>query len=350
MGGAEFRLDLRPADLPTMTAPTFDSPPATRNAAGEMRCVGFEFEFAGPPIEDVVELVRRRQGGTVTRKNPYCYEVSTEDLGAFTVELDWALLSDSGERRRVRELVGDSGEARELVDRVEELVAGLAASIVPLEVVTPPIPLDRLAEMEALRAGLCELGALGTGESLIYAFGMHLNPEAPSLEASSLLAHLRAFLLLQDWLSQRHDIDLTRRLTPYIKPFAKAFAERVLRDDYAPSLTSLIDDYLEHNPTRNRPLDMLPLFAHIEGDRTFEAVDDPRVTARPAYHYRLPGCRVDQPEWRLAREWNLWLEVERLAADPPRLETMRRAYLELAESPLGVLTSPPWKERVEEWL
>lgn len=47
-------------------------------------------------------------------------------------------------------------------------------------------------------------------------------------------------------------------------------------------------------------------------------VEDPHlVKARPAYHYRLPNCLIDEPDWRLAREWNTWVAVERLAADAP---------------------------------
>lgn len=331
-----------------METPTFDPPPQRRNPDGETRCVGFEIELAGLPIEDAVDLVHRLQGGNVKRQNPYRYEVHTDALGAFKIELDWALLSDPDQRRRVRELV-DGEEAQKLFDRAEEVVADLARKVVPLEVVTPPIPLDRLAEMERLREELREHGAVGTGGSLVYAFGLHLNPEAPSLEAPSILAHLQAFLLLQGWLSERHEVDLTRRLTPYIDPFGRDFAARVLEDGYSPSIGGLIDDYLEHNPTRNRPLDLLPLFAHLDEDRLSERVDDQRVAARPAYHYRLPSCRVDQAEWSLAQEWNLWVTVERLAADPPRLDDMRRAYLEQAGSAFGFLQTA-WSDRVAEWL
>ena len=331
-----------------MKTTTFDQPPVTRNPDGSLRSVGFELEFAGPPIEDVVDVVRRELGGDVERLNLYRYEVETGELGTFKIELDWALLSDPEQRRRVRELV-DSETALELVDWVEEVVAELAQTVVPIEVVSPPIPLDRLDEMERLRSALRELGARGTGDSLVYAFGMHLNPEAPSFEPSSIQAHLQAFLLLQDWLEQRHEVDLTRRLTPYVNPFPKAYVQRAVGARGEPTLDELIDGYLEDNATRNRPLDLLPLFAHLDEERVRGRLDDPLVGSRPAYHYRLPGCRVDQEDWSLAREWNLWLTVERLAADPPRLEEMCSAYLEQAESPLRFLGTP-WVERVAEWL
>jgi hypothetical protein len=48
---------------------------------------------------------------------------------------------------------------------------------------------------------------------------------------------------------------------------------------------------------------------------------------RPAFHYRLPNCMVDEPHWTVAREWNTWVAVERLAADAGRLEELSREYL-----------------------
>ena len=39
------------------------------------------------------------------------------------------------------------------------------------------------------------------------------------------------------------------------------------------------------------------------------------VSARPAYHYRLPDCRLDDPEWSLAWEWNKWALVEEVSED-----------------------------------
>ena len=36
---------------------------------------------------------------------------------------------------------------------------------------------------------------------------------------------------------------------------------------------------------------------------------------------------LDEPDWRVAREWNTWVAVERLAYDPQRLAEMSRDYL-----------------------
>jgi hypothetical protein len=57
-------------------------------------------------------------------------------------------------------------------------------------------------------------------------------------------------------------------------------------------------------------------------------VEDPHlVKPRPAFHYRLPNCMLDEPDWRIAREWNTWVAVERLAHDTARLAEMSRDYL-----------------------
>jgi hypothetical protein len=36
---------------------------------------------------------------------------------------------------------------------------------------------------------------------------------------------------------------------------------------------------------------------------------------------------IDEPQWTLAREWNLWVMIERLASNPLRLARMSRDYL-----------------------
>ena len=83
----------------------------------------------------------------------------------------------------------------------------------------------------------------------------------------------------------------------------------------APSLEELIDDYLEFNPTRNRSLDMLPLFQYLDKERIDAVIDDERVKPRPTFHYRLPNCDIDDPGWNLDNSLDTWLQVEQLAFD-----------------------------------
>ena len=39
------------------------------------------------------------------------------------------------------------------------------------------------------------------------------------------------------------------------------------------------------------------------------------ISPRPTYHYRLPDCRIDEPHWSLALEWNRWVRIEEIAGD-----------------------------------
>lgn len=327
---------------------TFRLPPATRTARGELRHVGFELEVAGVEIDEAVASVARRFGGSVEVENPYRHRITGSDLGDVTVELDWAVLSESELRKQINDLA--PGEwLQELAEKVEKVIADLAGSLVPLEIVTAPIEIERLAVVEDLRDLLRELGAQGTGASIGYAFGLHLNPEVPSPEAGSILRYLRAFLVLHEWLEETGNIDISRRLTPYINPFPKSYAAQVTAASYSPSREQLMDDYYDANPTRNRPLDLLPLFAWLDDERASAHPEQQLVKARPAYHYRMPNCRVEEPQWRIAKEWNRWVVVEELAADEARLEQICEAYQEHVAEPFSFLATP-WRERVREWL
>jgi hypothetical protein len=171
---------------------------------------------------------------------------------------------------------------------------------------------------------------------VLYAFGMHINPELWSDEPGVVRDVMRTFLLLEPWLRERTQVDLTRRLAPYIKPFPASYARLILEEDYPASADRLIDDYLAFNPTRNRPLDLLPVLAYLNEDRVMSRVQDRHlVRGRPAYHYRLPNCMVDEASWTLWGEWNTWVAVERLAADKPKLAEMSRDYLDCQERSLG---------------
>ncbi len=329
-------------------SPAFETPPETKTPEGRLRRVGFELELKGLELPELARLVAREVGGEVEEENPHRYHVVDTEFGDFGVEIDWTLLSEQRLHDQIAEL-DPYEDFRTLTDKLEEKVAALAQTVVPLEIITPPIPLDRLAVMEDLRRKLHERGAIGTGASVAYAFGLHMNPEAPSFAAESLLAHLRAFLLVYVGLKERGDVDLTRRIVPFINPFPRAYVERVMAADYAPGRGRLIDDYLDSNPTRNRPLDLLPLFAHLDRDRVAKKVDDDLTQARPTYHYRLPGCLVDDPDWRIAREWNLWVSIERLAADEDQLGEMCASYRDESASPFDRLKAS-LREEVASWL
>jgi len=276
----------------------------------------------------MAEAVIAVVGGRVERTSPFESTVTNTELGDFHIELDADVLKNRGYQKHLEEVGIDIGEgqARENLEQVISRIAGL---IVPLELVGPPVAWTRLEVLDQIRLKLHEAGARGTHSSPFYAFGLHLNIEAYSLKARDILAVLRAFLLRYEWLMQAEDVDFSRRITPYVQPYPEDYVAHVLDPDYRPNRQQLIDDFLEFTPTRNRPLDLLPLLAHIDCDRVMAAeVERGLIKPRPAWHFRLPDCLIDEPDWSLAVPWNHWMAVEQLANSPDELKAECRRYLE----------------------
>jgi hypothetical protein len=296
-----------------------------RTPDGRVRRAGFEFEYAGPDIKTSARIVGDVFGGEHIVLSTFAHIVRT-DLGDFSVEIDAALLKDKKYEKPLRAIGIDPEKTN--TEWLEIALLDTFSTLVPIEIGTPPMPMDQLEKLDELRQRLHEARAKGTRASILYAFGFHINPELPSEDPAVIRDFIRAFLLLYPWMKDRAEVDLTRRVSPYINSFPDEYARLILQENYPASRERLIDDYLEHNPTRNRPLDMLPVLSHLERDRVMSRVEDPHlVKPRPAFHYRLPNCMLDEAEWRVAREWNTWVAVERLAYDAARLAEMSRDYL-----------------------
>lgn len=320
-------------------------PPRPTGAAGETRKVGIEIEFAGVQCGRAAEVVASVFGGAVTRQDTFRYNVGTERYGAFRVELDIQLVhapeaQDALENKAGGQFVEDVRHG------LREAVGEIGSTFIPAEVVAPPVPYDELGAMDDLARALRAAGAAGTGEALMYAFGLHLNPECASLEPDYLLTVLRAYLLAEDWLRQEIHLDRTRRLLPFADPFPAAYVRLVADPGYAPDFPTMVDDYIEYNPTRNRGLDMLPVFGHIDGDFLRSRLDERRVSTRPAFHYRLPNASPDDPDWSIVGEWNRWVVVEKLADRPELMAEMGRAYLD----GWGITRPFGWPKRSAQWL
>lgn len=319
-------------------------PPVLEREDGQPRRIGVEIETIGPSISELSDIVAAFLGGDVREISRYEHEITGDDAGKWTVKLDMAWLVEKG--RSPREGEG----ALELLDELAEMILRAGAEqLVPLEIVTPPIPMLRLPQIQTLITELREAGAQGTRTGLTYAFGMQLNPEMPALDAATIARYLKSFACLYEWLEARSSVDSTRKLTGYVSAYPARYVRRVADPDYWPGLDALIDDYLEDNPTRNRALDMLPLFLHLDEERVRAVVKDERVKSRPALHYRLPNCEVDQENWGIDVAWGDWLEVERLAADDERLEEICVRYCEHADRLLDNLLTD-WAEEVEAWI
>ncbi|WP_111640877.1 amidoligase family protein [Marinimicrobium alkaliphilum] len=319
-------------------------PPMRRTEEGAERRVGIELEMSGLSLDELTRVVARQLGLDASKKGRYERVLSGDPAGDWVIELDFDLLKKMGrEERDPEDFISDLEEA------AESLLHWGAEQLVPVEVVSPPLPLSRLGEVEGLIVRLREKGALGTAGNMLYAFGMQFNPEVPSLKAEAIRDYLKAFLCLYDWLHKRAKVNLTRRLTTYVDPFPADYVRQVVDPDYSPTLERLIDDYLADNPTRNRALDMLPLFSHLDDKRVRRQAADPLIKARPTFHYRLPNCEIEKPGWGLYEAWNDWVEVERLAEDKTRLQGCCAAYSKHLDQTLHF--SAQWIKTLEQqWL
>lgn len=321
------------------------SPPWLKNTDGNIRRVGVELEVSGLELDTMASLVANHLSLTTSSDGRYVRSLKGDSAGEWTVELDYDLIKKMG-----REELDDKTFTDKVNRSTEELLAWAAKALVPVEIISPPLPLERLNEVEELINFLRSKGAKGTADSAINAFGMQLNPELASHKAHHIISCLKAFICLYDWLFHRADINLTRRFTSYVDPFPTSYIKKIIKTDYWPELDELIDDYLLDNPTRNRALDMLPLFKFLDEKRVLKTTDDVLIKERPTFHYRLPDCDIDNPNWGIFIAWNDWVEVERLAADENKLEACCKAYQEFLDQPLTRLFSD-WHKAVEqEWL
>jgi len=327
----------------------FHVPPVLKNSQGAIRRVGFEIEFGGITLEQAVDAVVKNFGGAPYRTNKYSQGVADSQHGNFIIELDSLFLKDKYYEKYL-EKIGINLEEYVEVSTVEDFLANAAAFLVPHEVITPPIPLDCLGEIEKLKTTLYEQRAKGTGASIRYAFGLHMNAETPSFEVNVILSYLRAFFLLYEWINDQSEIDFTRQLLPYIKPFPEQYVNLVLDYSYRPAMDRFIADYLFYNPTRNRPLDLTPLLAMIDEQTVIKGIVEKNLLKkRPAFHYRLPNCLIDEPLWTIAGEWNLWVKVEKLAADQEKIALMCADYQETKSSLLDYLLDE-WPLKVDLWI
>ncbi len=324
---------------------TLLAPPWLKNAEGNPRHVGVELEISGLGLDALTNHVAQALGLNIETTGRYERVLKGDPDGDWVVELDFNLLKELGREPRAQGTL-----SADVACAAEDILAWAAQALVPLEVISPPLPLHRLNQFERLIKRLRQVGAKGTSDSAINAFGMQFNPELPSLEPQLITASLKAFVCLYDWLFERADIDLSRRVTSYVDPYPTCYVKKIVSLHYQPDLPHLIDDYLADNPTRNRALDMLPLFVYLDENRVRSQVDDELVKPRPTFHYRLPDCDIHKPEWGLHVAWNDWVEVERLAADETRLQACCAAYESYLDSPLERIFGD-WAKTVErEWL
>jgi hypothetical protein len=323
---------------------TFHLPPRIRNQNGEKRRVGFELEFGGLSIPEAADILQSLFGGHLVKTEKFAAALETR-LGRFEIEADSTFLK----QRKYGKYLALAG-LESLSETADDVLGQLAGTLIPFEIITPPLPIDALEPVENIRAELLRHSARGTKSSLFMAFGMQFNPEVPGKDVETALKHLRAFFLLYDWLFEESEIPVARKVAPFIQNFPEVYRRSVLNPSYTPNLKQFMRDYMELNPTRNRPLDMLPLFKEIDADMVkLFPVEHDLIKPRPTFHYRLPNSMVDDPTWQIKNDWNKWVEVERLAADESLLLRMTEDYFSLKDENFLFIRTK-WAAKTREWL
>jgi len=331
----------KPADVNDMLEVA--APPFAENYAGELRRVGVEIEFATVSVREAAECVKEIFGGRVSRLTAHRFHVQGTSHGDFEVELDSQYIHRLETPGESKFLSSELDEwLRWFQGAMAETIGDIAASVIPCEIVCPPLKLGDLHLLDRTVKALNRLGATGTRENPLYAFGAQLNPDIARTDPAYVLSVLKAYLLLSPWLREVIAVDMTRRVFAFADPFPRGYVRLITSPDYWPDFEGLIDDYLMHNPTRNRELDMLPLFAWFDEARVRARVGDPRVKPRPTFHYRLPDANFGMADWTITREWNRWCFIEQLAADADKLRMVCEAYAEHERR----LIKGWWSERV----
>jgi hypothetical protein len=294
----------------------FHQPPRLENAEGRTRSVGVELEYAGLTAEQSALALAEALGGDVVQDDPHAFSVKGSDLGDISIELDSRYLHPE----KYPSVFGGMGS------KVASWLGSATTYIIPCELVTAPVPIDRLHLVDRAVEVLRRAGGKGTQDGTLYAFGLHFNPEVPACDPGIIVAILKAFMLLNGWLRRQVVPDPTRTFLGFADPFPDEYVRKLVDSGYWPDLGTLIDDYLIANPTRNRDLDVLPLLTFLDEARVRAALPDEKIGPRPTFHYRLPDARVSDPGWSIAPDWNRWVAVERLAADRARLDGLGEAY------------------------
>lgn len=331
-----------------MAKQAFRQPPVTTNPAGDERSAGYEFEFTGVEMSDAAGIIKDLYGGTIQRVSTYKHLVVDTTLGLFQLELDAQLLRDK-KYESYLDTIGIHITSFKNLATIEERLKQMASSVVPFEIITPPVPLSKMEQLNRLLDELRIWKAKGTGSSFFYAFGLHINPEIPDDSPKSLLNHLRAYVLLDPWIRKDANINISRRLTPYINEYKEEYLNLILDESYTPDLRGLIRDYFRFENSRNRPLDMLPVFMHLDPEYTSKLLDDTLTSSRPTYHYRLPNCSIEKPGWTLADEWNRWVLVEKLAHDERVLSQYCSAWFKIKKGTL-IRFEQKWIQFMDRWV
>lgn len=300
---------------------SFGTLPRPRTADGAPRLVGIEIEFMRLGAGRAAHALAAGLGGHVAGEDAHAFRVLGTEFGDLAVELDLR----HAHPQRHRHMLPLPLPFR-LGRRGAALLGHMLGAAVPCELITRPLPPDRLPDLARAVGILRRAGAGGPRLPLAGAPGLHFNVDVPRPDATTLTASLKAFLLLDPWL-RRACAARPGRPASLPPRYPEDYVRRIVEPGYGPPLPRFTDDYLAANPTRDRGLDLLPVLLHLDEARVRARLPNEKIGGRPAFHYRLPQAHVGEEEWTMAPDWNRWVAVERLAGDDSGLAELGRAYL-----------------------
>lgn len=271
----------------------------------------------GPSARRAARTLAVGVSGEVVAEDAHAFAVRGSELGDLAVELDLRYAHPQRHGMTLPVRIGRKAAAG---------LGWLLSGAVPRELIVPPLPVERLAEVDRLIGLLRGAGAKGHGATLFGSLGLHFNIDAPAADLPRITAVMLAFGLMESRLRReiaRGQRRLERHLPP---PYPPAFLHRIAAPGYRPDQAGLIDDYLAANPTRDRGLDLLPLLLSLDPERVRARLPYEKIAARPVFHYRLPQAHPGVPGWSIAPDWNRWVEVEQLASNAERLAAATKAW------------------------
>lgn len=293
------------------------TPSATLTPGGAIRRVGVEMAFGALEPRGAARDIVGLHGGEERELGPNRLAVLDSGIGDF--EIRWG--------PEIPTMQSATSETRRMTRTAVEKLATVAGPTAPCEIVCPPTSFRDLGIIDQLFDHLRREGRTGKAEDIPVPLGFELGVDAASLDHGDILAVLRAWCLMCDWLRQDYAPTDMQDIIVFPEPFDLDYRKLVLDPDYRPGMKALADDYITANPTRNKELDLLPLLCHLKPAIVRKKQKGPPVTPRPIFCYRLPRAGLARGGGIVTDEWNRWVEVEALAANPGRLRRMAEAFL-----------------------
>ncbi len=292
------------------------------------RRIGLELEFAGLSEARAAQVFTEATGTSARQVAEREWACETGQFGTCRFFLDTAY-DDT--------VVETGGKPAERIMR----------QFVPVELATDPFHPAQLPLFDQAVARLRDAGAVGSRNGLLLGFGLHLNVDIASRQAGYLSAVLTSYALLEAWFRRAAPIDISRRLMPFVAPYPDSFIDTLALLDPA-DREELTEFYLRQAPSRNFGLDLLPVLAEFAPEKVEAAVDGKKIKPRPAFHFRLPDCRIDEADWSVMEAYDQWSMVEAVAAESALLRRLRETRVAWASRP--GLTRRPWFDVAESVL